>query len=253
MSERGVALGLALLALAVVGGLVSTAFLIGLQEQRMGVSTLRQYQAFAGAEAAAQRAIAKWAPGRYNAMPVGARTTTSQPGVVPGWHRLTVQRLSPRIFLVQVEGFSVDSTARQALGQLVRLAPIPFPSRSALVVSGPLVPGGGVSGTDTAPEAWLGCPEAGDAVADVAPTDGTEPAFEPLREQATRHLAGGDYAVAPVVANHGCDQGVATNWGDPNVPASPCGAYFPVVWIQGDVTLQAGAGQGVLLVDGDLE
>jgi len=51
-----------------------------------------------------------------------------------------------------------------------------------------------------------------------------------------------------------CNTATLTNWGDPRDPAAACGAYFPLVYIGGDVTIQSGGfGQGVLLVDGNLD
>ncbi len=45
-----------------------------------------------------------------------------------------------------------------------------------------------------------------------------------------------------------------TNWGDPaGPPASPCGGRFVALMRQGDLRLDAGSGQGLLVVDGDLE
>ena len=35
--------------------------------------------------------------------------------------------------------------------------------------------------------------------------------------------------------------------------AAPCGNYFPIIHITGDATLNGVQGQGILLVDGDLE
>lgn len=40
-------------------------------------------------------------------------------------------------------------------------------------------------------------------------------------------------------------------WGDPARP-SPCERYFPYVHVEGDLVAPSGAGQGVLVVDGDL-
>ncbi|MGW8267924.1 MAG: hypothetical protein ACWGSQ_16275 [Longimicrobiales bacterium] len=43
------------------------------------------------------------------------------------------------------------------------------------------------------------------------------------------------------------------NWGDPNDPASACGGYFPVIYGQGDLSVESNDyGQGILLVEGDL-
>jgi hypothetical protein len=42
------------------------------------------------------------------------------------------------------------------------------------------------------------------------------------------------------------------NWGDPLNPASTCGQYWPVIYAPGDLTLNGGWGQGLLLVQGNL-
>ena len=45
------------------------------------------------------------------------------------------------------------------------------------------------------------------------------------------------------------------NWGEPNRPTvfGACTTYFPTIYAQGDVRLSGGRGQGILLVNGDLE
>jgi hypothetical protein len=42
------------------------------------------------------------------------------------------------------------------------------------------------------------------------------------------------------------------NWGDPNSLTSSCGQRVPLVYASGDLTIDGGRGQGVLLVDGKL-
>jgi hypothetical protein len=51
-----------------------------------------------------------------------------------------------------------------------------------------------------------------------------------------------------------CNQTTLTNWGD-TLPTAPCGSYFPLIYHDGNLRLQAGAGygQGVLLVEGNLD
>ena len=49
-NERGMALGIALFALIILGGLVSSAFFIGVQEQRIGRNTVKLQQAFSAAD-----------------------------------------------------------------------------------------------------------------------------------------------------------------------------------------------------------
>lgn len=51
-----------------------------------------------------------------------------------------------------------------------------------------------------------------------------------------------------------CDEAVLTNWGD-TIPNAPCGSYFPLIYHGGSkLTIQSGGmGQGVLLIEGDLD
>ena len=79
-----------------------------------------------------------------------------------------------------------------------------------------------------------------------------------LTSRATIRLAGGsrlggpDHPLAPRIREGSCDTAVDHNWGDPS-RESPCGSYFPVIHVTGDLHLRGGSGQGTLLVDGDLE
>jgi hypothetical protein len=44
-----------------------------------------------------------------------------------------------------------------------------------------------------------------------------------------------------------------TNWGDPLITTSPCHRYFPIIYHKGNLHLNDGKGQGILIVDGNLE
>jgi hypothetical protein len=60
-------------------------------------------------------------------------------------------------------------------------------------------------------------------------------------------------SIAPSVTAGRCNVGDLWNWGD-TVPTNLCGAYFPLIYHGGNVRINANAyGQGVLLVEGDLE
>jgi type II secretory pathway pseudopilin PulG len=60
--------------------------------------------------------------------------------------------------------------------------------------------------------------------------------------------------VGPVVSGGLCVTGDPLNWGSPGTPNGPCGDYFPIIHVAGNLRLQgSGEGQGVLLVDGDLQ
>lgn len=59
---------------------------------------------------------------------------------------------------------------------------------------------------------------------------------------------------SPVDISGTCDETVLTNWGD-TLPTNPCGSYFPLIYHGGpSLRIQSGGmGQGILLVDGDLD
>jgi len=64
--------------------------------------------------------------------------------------------------------------------------------------------------------------------------------------------------VGPAVSGSACNFANTSNWGDPTraSPAGPCESYFPIVFFEGRTSLvhiTTGMGQGVLLVDGDLQ
>lgn len=52
-----------------------------------------------------------------------------------------------------------------------------------------------------------------------------------------------------------CRTSTLTNWGDPLNPNAACGSYFPLIYHAGPtLTIQSGGfGQGILLLDGDLD
>jgi hypothetical protein len=286
-SHRGIALPLAVFALVVVGALVAGAFFVGRQEQAVGRSSVKLQQAFAAAEAGAQHTVADWAADRYNGLVTGDSAEFSGTVGSAGWYRGTVRRLNRELFLVRSEGFSRDSAARQHVGLLVRLRPLELPVRSALSAAGTVRLDGApiVDGRDAPPAGWS-CDSAGPPVAGLtvsspgAVTGGgcgggscltgtpavridstlRAPAatrfgdldFPGLRGLATVTLPGGTVYAGPEVRNGGCDRRLSTNWGSPLDPTGPCGAHFPVVWSDGDLTVSGVEGQGVLIVDGNL-
>ncbi len=56
-----------------------------------------------------------------------------------------------------------------------------------------------------------------------------------------------------MVTNGVCDRTVNTNWGDGVTPANECGGYFPIIYVPGDISVNGDQGQGILLIDGDLD
>ncbi len=76
--------------------------------------------------------------------------------------------------------------------------------------------------------------------------------FAQLAARATVTIPSGNYSTAPVVTNGVCDKAVLTNWGDGDNPAGVCASYFPIIYATGTITLNNTQGQGILLVNGDL-
>lgn len=149
-----------------------------------------------------------------------------------------------------------------------------------------------VSGLDNVPGAWGGtCPPPGAALPGIRDSSGnvntsgacsgascivgvpqiqTDPtvtsasftqwgsvSFASLAASATKVLSGNVYnGIAPVTTGSPavCSQSVLTNWGAPLGPTThACFNYMPIIYHPGDVKLNGGAGQGILLVGGDLE
>lgn len=80
--------------------------------------------------------------------------------------------------------------------------------------------------------------------------------YEDLVALATKKFPGGNInGTGPMYTGTGeCDASRPLNWGDPIDPAGACGGYFPIIHVAGNARIQSGGkGQGVLLVDGNLD
>ena len=177
--------------------------------------------------------------------------------------------------------------ARQRVGMIARIAPIEFGIKASLTTQGTVSIGGDaeIDGADQNP--WVSCDPPGPTQAGVR-TRGSvidtsvtgsgavygDPAvvndpniadssftkfggatYSQLAARATITMAGGNNPIstdAVVGANGECDTGVETNWGDPHNPNAPCGNYFPIIHVTGNLVINNTQGQGILLVDGNL-
>jgi hypothetical protein len=290
--QRGMALAIAIFALVVIGGLVAGSMFVATQERRIGRNTLRQQTAFALAEAATQDVVLNWNTSAYNTLPLG-RYLSSR-GRAPGgrgWYERIVQRLGPNLFIVRSDGFSRDSTSRQRVGALLRLKPLAFNINAALKIGGSARLDGSayISGADTPPAGWAGCPALAPTLPAIRIRDpghisfsgcrnqsclngnpkilqdttidaGTlttvgEIPFDSLKNYANKVVAGRNIGQA-ITSSYNVDGRCNTldphNWGDPLNPAGPCGTYYPIVWADGDASVTGVKGQGVLIVNGDL-
>ncbi len=277
---RGAALLLVVVALVVVGGLAAAGFLLALGDRRGSTAAVELLRALHAAEEGAALEVAGWSQREHHWLGLGDFTPFS--GVAgPGGaaYRGRVRRLGTWLYVVDVEGTS--GSARQRVGFLVRPRPLTLPLDAALAVTeeADLAGLGAVRGEDQAPPGWS-CPAPGPPVAGVkldpaarldtarcgaqACALGTPPflvdsvplppsslaaAIGPL---ADKTLSPGLWHIEPAARGGRCAVQDPANWGDPDDPIGPCGDYFPVIRVPGDLEVIGGRGQGVLLVEGDL-
>ena len=174
--------------------------------------------------------------------------------------------------------------ARQRIGMITRLAPIDFGIQASLTTQGgvSLVGNATVNGADQNPTGWVSCDPPGPVMPGIRDNGGNVTAqgnsnvtgnpavvndpglsnntftqfggatYDQMAARANIQLGPGTYKTNPAVAGGVCDHTVLTNWGDGMTPGSACSTYFPIIHIAGTATLNGDQGQGVLLVDGDL-
>jgi hypothetical protein len=185
-------------------------------------------------------------------------------------------------------GGIIGGGARQRLGELVRIRPLNLRINAALTTQGSVSLAGNatVNGRDTVPQGWntaycdttgdttkagIRLPSAGNVTTtgngtilgnppvrgdtSINPSTFTQfgdVSYTAMAAAAPIQLSGGNYKIQPTAIGTQCDKMQPTNWGDGMNPSQPCGNYFPIVHIAGTATLNGVEGQGVLLVDGDL-
>jgi hypothetical protein len=203
----------------------------------------------------------------------------------------TISRLTDNLFLLRSSASRVDAAggqlAARTLGQLIRLEAAEIDVQAGLTALGDVKITGGaeVTGIDDAPPDWaaqgVACPPEED-VTGVRYNNGTvttsgngtytgvpekelDPTltnqemqnnFNKLKALATLIVASNNPAATqPAYTGNParCNTAIETNWGEPVLNTDPCFNYFPVIYHQGNLKLQGGRGQGILLVEGDLE
>ena len=188
-------------------------------------------------------------------------------------------------------GQLLNSGARQRIGEFVRIRLLDMGIGGALTTQGSIKLSGNayVDGRDHVPSGWSSsnCDTIGDTTkAGVRAPDsvvvqagggahlsGNPPFYKDtsvhqstftqfgditytdLAAMATLQIPSGTYKTNPsYVGGPGgaCDKTDQQNWGDGMNPSGSCGNYFPIIHVNGDITLNGDQGQGILLVDGDL-
>lgn len=210
-----------------------------------------------------------------------------------GRWQVSITRVDDRLFYVESAGIVDQggrlAGASRRMGLVARLLTADFPTDSALRTRGNVRTTGAaqIRGEDGNPSGWGSvCDSPGEAKPGVITSPGstvqsegssvisgdppytfeeTTPedflqfgdlSWDDLVAMADLRLPGGTYNnTGPVFdADGNCNRSVQQNWGDPDNPGSACGNYFPIIHINGDGRVQSGGrGQGILLVEGDLD
>lgn len=188
-------------------------------------------------------------------------------------------------------GGAMLNGASRRMGLAVKLVTAEIAPPAALTTQGNVSIRGGaqVTGRDVIPPDWGGiCPAAADdkpgvltdagssvstsgggsvdgfpfawdddpSIDDETFTQFGDLTWDDLVAMATIRLPGGNFnGTAPSLNGDGsCNRADANNWGDPLNPGAACGTYFPIIHINGLARIQsAGVGQGILLVEGDVD
>jgi len=273
----GFALPLVLLTLVIAAALLAGAAQLAWREDRAVQRERAQTRAHGRAETGMAAMLASWTPARLSRLlPMPFDSLVVRDG--DGWEG-RVRRLNEGLVLIDATG--IDSLARVRLGRLVQARPLVALPAAALAARGPVALGAGsaIRGTGSSPSPT--CPPDSGSIglittgavtlSDDAAISGSPPvvtltsgldsarealyqrAYAALAEQATIVLPPGGWAPHPTVSGGRCDVATLDNWGDPLIETGPCSSYWPIVHVTGDAQLQGGEGEGILLVDGDLD
>lgn len=289
--RRGSALVLVLVAMVVLLLLSSGVMFGSMQELRSSRNIAVQQRAQAVAEFGMNAQLQSW-PSSRNAMANGAIDSTVVAVATGDTARVRVQRLNAKIFnVVSIGRASIGNGRLEAQRQTSLLVRVSAPSigplgllsvREELEVKGSPV----LDGRNTPPPGWNSC--SGFPTTDTTAV-AYNPAFPPDIQKANQTVGGtralpaaADTATYSVFgaetwstlagkANVSISGGNSTNpsptgsatsctvtssnWGEPSRGSGSvagCQNYFPIIYSSGDLDLQNGRGQGILLVNGRL-
>ena len=295
--ERGMSLALALIAIIVIGALVTGTFFAGRMEMVAGRNTIYTMQASEAAEAGLAAAFSPWNRDWNDDAVYLVGTNVVQPAVAIGptkvQYTTTVRRLQGGTYLISSVGQKLDLNnnvlATRMLAKIAKLIPPGTIHIDAAVTTKDEVTVGGdtnIDGHDTNPTGWNAgsCGPLQDAagvrtsetvningnpIIDGAPpmlqhdstvTNSTfqSPFYTFLPAKTTTVTDDNPPETTPTLTGAFCNKTNLYNWGEPRRGAgsvAQCQSYFPVVYYgdaSGELKLEGGVGQGVLLVAGDL-
>jgi hypothetical protein len=291
-NERGIALMLALVAIIVIGALVTGTLFAGRVELGSGRNALWSAQAQEASEGGLADAFANWRS-EWNDILLDTDSLMPAGFPIPGDTRVryyqTIRRLGGGLFLVTSRGEKLDRGGSVMTTRLLgRIGKLKYPwvdVQAAVTSKGDTRVGGNatIDGRNTSPDGWGACTGtdlAGIRTNEVVIQNGTPQIygsppkvehdagvvdsiftvpFDALQPVANIALPPGTYnSMAPSVTGSPavCNKTSQINWGEPRRGAgsvAECYPYFPVIYTPGDLHLTGGYGQGILLVEGNLQ
>ncbi len=270
---EGFAIPAAIFAIVILGAVAAGSFFMAREESRVGVVTERAARAFYAAETGVAEVVEYWDASTYVALDQLESTAATVSGNDWSAH---VTRLSDLLYLVESEGLITQGASyrdvERSVGSLVKVRILDLEFGGALTTGNQLDFGGStlIRGSDTNPDGsgeiranWVGDVCSAYTLEDKAAliTDDLGPVlaqWDELTAAATltyTSLSGTN--IEPSLTDDGrCDTRDRNNWGAPLDTSSPCFDHFPIIHVDNpgqEWTLKGkGAGQGILLVEGDL-
>lgn len=288
----GFVLPATLLALIVIGAIVTGGFYVSAAEDQISVSSDLGVQAQDVAEYGLQDVLGTW---KNQDIIAAASNATPTPGEawsdnrLLGTYEVSIRSLGGRLFLIRVAGTATRGprTTTRVVGGLGRTTSAGLPYEGAMSILGPLSVEGqaDIVGTDqcdaTNVVPGVNHPVGGSVTesgnGDVQGSPETNP--EATLSQTTLSQFG-DVSLADMIAtadivypdganptntapetttdadgNTICDTSIDSNWGDLTA-AAPCSDWYPIIYGEGDLAINGSgsgaAGQGILIVEGDM-
>jgi|SRR5918992_5237121 hypothetical protein len=256
--RRGFAIATAVFTLVIVGALAMGTLFVATHERRSGSDALRQARVVMAAELGVEQTIATWSRAWNGAYARGFGRSLSM--ATPEGAQLTVRltRLADELFLVMS-----DARVGRARRQVARAVRLDTQEPMVIAAMSSLTPidsnaSASIDGVDRAPVGW-DCPAPGVAVTPFAIGDSAtllrfgQFDWTAIAEAATARLTPGFVVPAPRSTDQECDTTVPENWGEPiRSTGGACASYYAIVHAPGDLIVDGGRGQGLLIVDGDL-
>lgn len=289
--RRGAALLITLVSIAVLAVLSTGAILGSMGEFRAGRNALVEQRALAVSEFGLNQQLSNWSAAR-NSMAIGAVDSAAVGVELGDTARVKITRLTTYLYSVASVGrASIGNGQLEAQRQATLLVRLAFPNidaQAAVTTASDLEMKGSatVSGDNQTPFLWADCApyasadtfaivHAGSAELDIDKPhnlDGgtyADPSINPATFAASGSVFASLAAMATITVGSSSKPlpvGTATtctygdsNWGEPlrfglGVGlALGCRDHFPIVYAPGDLAIHGGRGQGILLVDGDLQ